>query len=38
LLPVQGVREAGGLPPALIIISLFALGSIGVIVSLLRRR
>jgi hypothetical protein len=35
---VQGVREAGGVPPALIIISLFVLGSFGGLVSLLRRR
>jgi hypothetical protein len=38
LLPVQGVREGGGIPPALIIISLFAIGSFGTLVSLLRRR
>jgi uncharacterized protein YraI len=38
LLPVQGVREGGGVPPALIIISLFVLGAFGALVSLLRRR
>jgi hypothetical protein len=38
LLPVQGVREGGGLPPALVIISLLVLGSFGALVSLLRRR
>jgi uncharacterized protein YraI len=38
LLPVQGVREGGGIPPALIIISLFVLGAFGALVSLLRRR
>ena len=38
LLPVQGVREGGGVPPALIITSLFVLGAFGALVSLLRRR
>jgi hypothetical protein len=38
LLPVQGVRDGSRLPPALLIISLFVLGSFGTFVSLLRRR
>jgi len=38
LLPVQGVREAGGIPPAMIILSLFVLGVLGGLASLLRRR
>jgi uncharacterized protein YraI len=38
LLPVAGVREGGGLPPALVIFSLFVLGSFGTFISLLRRR
>ena len=38
LLPVQGIREGGGIPPALIIIGLFVLGSFGALVSVLRRR
>ncbi len=38
LLPVQGVSESGSFPPAIIIISLFVLGSVGGLLSLLRRR
>jgi len=38
LLPVQGVREEGGFPPAVVIISLFVLGGFGALLSLLRRR
>ncbi len=38
LLPVQGVREDSGFPPAIFIISLFVLGVFGGLVSLLRRR
>ena len=38
LLPAQGARQAGGVPPALIIISLFVLGALGGLASLLRRR
>ncbi len=37
LLPVQGVNAGGGVPPALIIITLFVLGGIGGFVTLLRR-
>lgn len=37
LLPVQGLNPGGGIPPALIIISLFVLGTIGGFVSLMRR-
>ncbi len=38
LLPVQGVREGGGFPPAVLIISLFVLGGFGALISLVRRR
>lgn len=38
LLPVQGVTTGAGVPPALIIISLFVLGTIGGFVSLAQRR
>ncbi len=38
LLPVQGVLEGGGIPSAILIISLLMLGSFGALVSLLRRR
>ena len=38
LLPVQGVSDTGGLPPALLIGSLFGLGVFGGLISLLRRR
>jgi hypothetical protein len=38
LLPVQGLREDNGFPPAILIISLFVLGGFGMLISLLRRR
>ena len=38
LLPVQGVRNESGFPPAVLIISLFVLGGFGTLISLLRRR
>ena len=38
LLPVQGVSESGNFPPAIIIISLFVLGGVAGLISLLRRR
>lgn len=38
LLPVQGAQASGGFPPALLILSLFVLGSFGGFISLLRRR
>ncbi len=38
LLPAQGVQPVGGLPPALIIVSLFVIGLLGGVASLLRRR
>lgn len=38
LLPVQGVSEGGGFPPAIPIIGLFVLGIFGGLISLLRRR
>jgi len=38
LLPVQGVREGGGFPPAVFIIGLLVLGVFGGLISLLRGR
>jgi hypothetical protein len=38
LLPVQGANSGSGLPPALLIITLFVLGGIGAFLTLLRRR
>jgi hypothetical protein len=38
LLPVQGLREDRGFPPAIPIISLFVLGGFGLLLSLARRR
>lgn len=38
LLPVQGLSENSGFPPALLIGSLFGLGAFGLLISLLRRR
>jgi hypothetical protein len=38
LLPVQGLQDASGFPPAVLIISLFVLGGFGALISLLRRR
>lgn len=38
LLSAQGVRSAGGFPPAVLIISLGVLGAFGGLISLLRRR
>jgi hypothetical protein len=38
LLPVQGLHEENGFPPAILIVSLFVLGGFGMLISLLRRR
>jgi len=38
LLPVQGVRQAGGVPPAMIILSLLVVGVLSGVASLARRR
>ena len=38
LLPAQGAQQSGSVPPAMIILSLFVIGILGSLASLLRRR